>query len=590
MKTIRFTRSYLTINLAVLCMLIANQACFAKVRYGINAVQGNYWSARGDFVDMFVNASPWSCYGGPGGGVPVTANGYPTSSPSGAACCLFSPSGYQSGPCNFYGEGAFTLQIIGPPFTLMPGTLQKTGNVTTCQFTLTAPAPSFSTQAPWCALVISNLDANNPPNNMHLTCPGYPAYPNNPTFTNQFLAAETPFSIVRGMSDYPATLQNPPFLAETNWSTRENPNYWGTSGQSFETTIAYCNATMTDLWIMYPPNGTDDFSVNLATLLHNTLNPKLHVYIEYCNEVWNFDYPEWIPNHNAGLANPALDDNHGSWGRDAEQLAYSLMKIRTAMQPILGSQGRFIIMGQMGGMPWTCAAGLDWINRNYGPPSNYIYGIGAAAYINTDSSYTDLPSLFASMTDYLNTVIVPDLQQIRTLANQYPGLKMVMYEGGQGLQSNGSDFSFLLSAQLDPGMAALYATEGAALDANGVDEMVWTNDCQTWDTSGFWGNVTDMRECAAGTSPRYNECLILAKAGVQSPARSGGSGGSSGGGSAPPNTHNLEAQPHAHNVAMPAPQAKMMTKQQMAAWAAQLNAKNAAKAQAAAAAKAAKKK
>ncbi len=294
-------------------------------------------------------------------------------------------------------------------------------------------------------------------------------------------------------------------------------------GNSFEAGIAYCNATMTDFWANIPVNATADWGVGLATLMHKSLNPKLHVYIEFSNECWNYDYASWAIIEAADKTNTALDNNVGAWARHNEEVAYKLMQFYNVMHPILGSQARFVFMGQLADATDQCAPGLAWMNKHYGAPANYLYGIGGATYVGANPAmpYTDLPSLFASMNSYLQSSIVPELQQYRTLADLYK-LKLVCYEGGQGLvsQPGGADTDFLMSAQLNPGMSTLYANLGEALESPSihVDESLLTCDCLEWGAN-FFGMVTDIRECAAGTSPKWNAAVALAKAGAQSPAR-----------------------------------------------------------------------
>jgi hypothetical protein len=333
---------------------------------------------------------------------------------------------------------------------------------------------------------------------------------------------EAPFSICRGQCDY--TAGTPPYLTETDWNTRVNPNYFGCWGNSYEATIAFCNLSKTDMWVIVPVNATKNWMQNFAQLVHNTLDPSVHVYIEYVDEAWNWDYDYWSIIYAASQANPALDNIGGA--RQPEQVAFKLMELYSAMHPILGSQARFVLMGQLVNVGGTCAPGLKWIAEHYGPPSNYIYGIGGAAYVGPSSSvpYTETigntTSLFASMNAYLNGTIIPCLQQYRALANEY-NLKLVCYEGGQGLTCNstGSDFAFMMSAETDPAMETLYANLGAALESTGVDEMNFTDDCSSWGwTFGLWGNVVDVRQ-ANSSSPRFTACVNLAKNGAQSPAR-----------------------------------------------------------------------
>ena len=54
----------------------------------------------------------------------------------------------------------------------------------------------------------------------------------------------------------------------------------------------------------------DDYVTNLAKVLYNKLNPNLHVYVEYSNEVWNYGFSQasWALNQAVQMV------NNGTWG------------------------------------------------------------------------------------------------------------------------------------------------------------------------------------------------------------------------------------------------------------------------------------
>ena len=59
-----------------------------------------------------------------------------------------------------------------------------------------------------------------------------------------------------------------------------------------------------DIWINVPVAASDDYVRELALLLRDNLDPNLHIYVEYSNEVWNWDFSQahW---------NLAYADQHG---------------------------------------------------------------------------------------------------------------------------------------------------------------------------------------------------------------------------------------------------------------------------------------
>ncbi len=232
-----------------------------------------------------------------------------------------------------------------------------------------------------------------------------------------------------------------------------------------------------------------------------------------------------------------------------------LMHYYAVMKPVVGSQARFVFAGQLANAHDNCAPGLAWIQKNYGDVNKYIYGIAMAPYVYPSASvpYTDLPSLFTSMNTYITATIVPQLEQWSALAKQYD-VKLLCYEAGQSLVAPdpSATFNFFLSAQLDPGMAAIHTALGKALAAAGVTLCNINDACDGWGGSGFWGLVTNVVETEPGATiappPKYAACVALAKNGTQNPARipSSSTGGHHHHAPPPPHHHHAPPPPHHH--------------------------------------------
>lgn len=84
---------------------------------------------------------------------------------------------------------------------------------------------------------------------------------------------------------------------QTTWSTRtqKTANHYN-YGQWYGTPIAYewmvdlCNRTGKHMWINIPHRADDNYVNQLATLLKNSLNSNINVYVEYSNETWNYTF------------------------------------------------------------------------------------------------------------------------------------------------------------------------------------------------------------------------------------------------------------------------------------------------------------
>ena len=62
--------------------------------------------------------------------------------------------------------------------------------------------------------------------------------------------------------------------------------------------VELANEMHADAWICLPHMAQDDYISGLGAFVHNNLNPSLHVYVEWSNEVWNpypgFDAFQWL--------------------------------------------------------------------------------------------------------------------------------------------------------------------------------------------------------------------------------------------------------------------------------------------------------
>jgi hypothetical protein len=504
----------------------------------MNLQPANYYCFDGMYVDLFTAAGPWHL-GWPypsSTPLPLTADGYPASGKQ--AQTIFSLCGYPSGIYNFSGTGGFTITSpstnVNSGLYIIPGTLKTENNVTTCQMMLNqgAPAPTYPQPSRSFLFDIANIDAKNPPDHFSLKSAAYAH--SSQVITNEFINAFGMFSCYRGWGNFDlgntnniganqATVAGATYNLERNWADRAPPNFFGYRGNCYENQIALCNQAKSDYWLNVPVEATDDWLTGMANLIHKNLDPSLHVYIEPPDECWNSSQQAY------GIINPLVKTSGlpgGGWTPFSAYVARMLMHYREVMNPIVGTQARYILAGQFV-QTVTVAGGLAWIQHNYGPPSDYIYAIAAAPYASPSaaSPYTDVPSLIASMNDSISSIIVPNLSAYSTLAKEY-GLKLVLYEWGQSLipKGDGSDYKLLLSAQLDPGMATIHNNLATAAENAGVDLCMVNDDCDGWDGLwGYWGLITNLAETGGLSSvappPKYTACVALAKNGAQLAAR-----------------------------------------------------------------------
>jgi len=79
-----------------------------------------------------------------------------------------------------------------------------------------------------------------------------------------------------------------------SWDERPLPTdrSWATHGVPVEIIAALANRQQADAWINIPHLADDNFVYEFAKSLQRDLDPKLRVYVEYSNEVWNYQFKQ----------------------------------------------------------------------------------------------------------------------------------------------------------------------------------------------------------------------------------------------------------------------------------------------------------
>ncbi len=220
--------------------------------------------------------------------------------------------------------------------------------------------------------------------NLKAIRPGYPA-DTTQIFHTPFIDAinSASFSTWRAMGWVSANNTNLDYPQQVEWSERKlwtdaTQETWGDKleGGCWETVIWLSNEAGIDPWITIPIHASDDYITQLATLFKDNLNADRNVYVEWSNEVWNFLF--WQTNYN------------NLWGQalglsNVEHYAKRTAEISNIFKSVWGASAindRVRVMNC-----WYDSGGLfqqqmNYINNNFGPPSQIIYAIASANYLD----------------------------------------------------------------------------------------------------------------------------------------------------------------------------------------------------------------
>jgi hypothetical protein len=235
--------------------------------------------------------------------------------------------------------------------------------------------------------------------NLRVIRPGFdPA--SHPTFTPTWLAHVSRFRVLRFM-DWLST--NHRANAIVGWADRPTLDKKRTDaeGARWETVIELANTARRDPWINIPVRASDDYVRNLATLLRDTLDPSLNVYVEYSNELWNGTFDQFAIHRDlaaAEAASPssvlrfdgATDPNQWTFrrvGKRTKEIADIFASVWGA--GAINNRVRVVLAGQMGNS-FVVSEGLDVVDRGMNTrPANVFYALSGAPYIFPSATNDD---------------------------------------------------------------------------------------------------------------------------------------------------------------------------------------------------------
>lgn len=275
---------------------------------------------------------------------------------------------------------------------------------------------------------------------------------------------------------------------QKKWSGRPKPETasYALKGVPVEVMVAMSNKINAEPWFNTPHMATDEYIGKFAQVVKERLNPELKVYVEFSNEVWNWQFPQ---------AHYALQQGQARWGKDKADAYMQWYGMRTAQMcniwksAFAEQKDRVVcVMGTQTAWQGLEDAALDcsyWVAEGNKPC--YQHGIDAYAITGYFSGDLGAPEHASTVESWLND---PDggfgkaFQQLRqggllkdskdSLPDAYKGfvyhanvarqrgLALVAYEGGQhivgreGVENNEKLEKFFIELNRHPAMYSIY--------------------------------------------------------------------------------------------------------------------------------------
>ena len=488
---------------------------------GANVEAVNDWDPTQLFADAMKQARHFGSVGAPQDeAAPVDANGWPTGD---AAVIIIegNPGTWAAGTYALSFTGSATVTSSNARATgVSISNVVYSGGVTTATVTVTTAFTGLWLQFTGTSGGVKNVRL------MRATKAG-PPHAAGTLFTDRFLDRLKYFSTLRFM-DYLSTN----YTTQAVWSDRQLPGYatqQSNQGSAYEYIILLANQTGKDVWIdvphlalgstyalsnsgyvtklanlfKYGSDGVNPYTSPQANPVYPPLNAGLHIYVELSNELWNGIFPQanWISAQaqaaiNARDPDLCYDGTTNLWTVIPRLMAKGAMQISDAFRAVYGDAGmmttvRPVLAAQFGNL--GTFDGLAYLNARHSGSSHYLYAIAGAPYMDIadESAALSVAQIFAEMTTYQSSDLVPPMTQLANTAKTY-GVKMVAYEGGQTLYPSMGNTANKLAAQTDIRMKTQTTNLLHSWYAAGGDLFAYYNLSSAWTNSGYWGLAPDI--------------------------------------------------------------------------------------------------
>ncbi|WP_290428444.1 calcium-binding protein [Thermocoleostomius sinensis] len=348
-------------------------------------------------------------------------------------------------------------------------------------------------------------------------------------FNPDFLQKIKEFGTLRFM-DWMATNDSD----QKHWSDRptlKDAN-WSSKGVPVEVMVELANETGCSAWINIPHQATDDYIRKFATYVRDHLDPNLKVYVEFSNEVWNWDFEQ------THYAQAQAEARWGSNVRNGHLQWYGMRSAQTAQiwKSVFGDQHDRVVATIATQTGWR---GLEdpilntpaWVAEGnqaawrsmdaYAITGYFNGGLGMPENATTVRSWLSEPDggfrkafeqlRHGNLLEVGSSVadVIENFRYHGAVARQY-NLQLVSYEGGQhvvgirGLENDSQLTNFFMALNRHPEMRQLYQQmlegwkqAGGTLFNHFVDVAA----------SGKWGSWGALEHLNQTTSPKYSALM-----------------------------------------------------------------------------------
>jgi hypothetical protein len=457
---------------------------------GLNLAAVQDWSREWAFVDAFKGARAWSPTGGGELKLDKAGNPLPTAGQTAWTLVLRELQGH-------YPAGNYVV------------TWRGTGEVEARRYDVTRVVEQSAGRAVievkpgdgGIQIDVKSSRADDPVRDFRVWMPGFEKASS--PFHPLFLERLGPAKVVRFM-DWQRI--NNSKLAK--WSDRpkpDDPTYATDRGVPVEVMVALANAAKVDPWFCMPHQADDEFVREFARAVKAGLAPERTVYVEYGNEVrnWQFGQTKWASER--GKERKLGDPEHARFY--SERAA----EVMTIWEKEFGRERLVRVLSSQAAVPWLSEQILTWKDAY-----KHADALAVAPYFGHEHGDPKAAPATVRMTpdqllDALEKEIDgPNRDLIRKqadLAKKY-GLKLMAYEGGQhlaghgGAENNEELTKLFHAANRHPRMYDLYRKHLRHWADAGGDVYVLFNYVTNPSKWGAWG-LLEFQDQPTKDAPKY---------------------------------------------------------------------------------------
>lgn len=490
---------------------------------GINITAIHDYSATVPFVDVFRSSRPFQRQDP---SLNLDAQGWVKSLNPGQVANTFMlwdiPDRYPS--------GAYTVLYDGKGKLAYGGSARRTSRVAGKEVV------EVDASVNGIELRIIRTDAADPIRNIRVIMPG--GICNKDAFVRVARAADCEGDYVAFVDNYKEQIFNPEFLSflrpfrvfrfmdtmATNgsklkrWDERhryDDATWAGEQGAPIEIMVELANRLQADAWFTLPHLAEDGYAWELAKHLHSNLDPQLKAYVEYSNEVWNGQFPQFQYAIDQGVR-LKLDAN--KWLAGQKFYAQRAIEIFKIFESVFDDDDRLVkVLASQAANAWFA----DKIMQVPGA-REHTDALAIAPYFGGSYGHPDQAGLVdgASVDEMLKLLqdqAIPEAIGWVTKTAKVTkdaGVDLIAYEGGQhlagiaGRQDNQNLNRLFDEVNRHPQMKQLYLSYFQQWEAAGGKLFTYYASPMKYSKWGRWGVAESLGQ-SRKSAPKFDAVLEI---------------------------------------------------------------------------------